>query len=192
MTLQKLSDEKLMALIKKGDRVAFDEIYNRYAKRLLIYFYRMLNSDESKAQDFLQDIFLKVIEKPKRYKEKSRFSTWIFAVAHNMCRNEYRRMHNRSVVELSGDLDLQPMPFDFDNPEQMVLNKEFRALVLDCLSDLDIDKQSTFLLRFQEQLSLDEIASILNCKTGTVKSRLFYTSRHVAKKLRALHYQIQD
>ena len=66
-----------MESIQQGDRVAFDEIYQRYSQRLLCYFYRMFGGDEEKAQDFLQDLFLKIIEKPEQFISKHKFISWI-------------------------------------------------------------------------------------------------------------------
>ncbi len=96
--LKACSDEELMESVKVGEETAFDELYNRYSKRLLVYFYRMLGSNEEKAQDFLQDIFVKIIEKPHLFGSKNRFSSWVFTVANNMCKNEYRRFKVRNQV----------------------------------------------------------------------------------------------
>jgi hypothetical protein len=92
------SDEKLMGLLGRGDIAAFDELYDRYGGRLLRYFHRMLGRDEEKAQDFLQDIFLRIVERPELFSLDRRFSTWIFSVAHNMCKNEYRRAMVRQSI----------------------------------------------------------------------------------------------
>ena len=85
------SDEDLVRRLARGDDGAFDELYRRYRDRLLHYSCRMLGRDGEKARDFLQDLFLKLIEKPERFAPDGCFRTWIFAVAHNMCCNEYRR-----------------------------------------------------------------------------------------------------
>ncbi len=92
----RISDEHLMISVHHGDVYAFNELYNRYSKRLLYYFYRMLGSSQEKSRDFLQDIFIKIIERPELFDTTRKFSTWIFSVAHNMCKNEYRRMAVRS------------------------------------------------------------------------------------------------
>ena len=68
-----LTDEKLMSRIQRGSTAAFDELYARYSKRMLYYFHRMLGRDEEKAQDFLQDLFLKIVEDPARFKRGSCF-----------------------------------------------------------------------------------------------------------------------
>ena len=67
-----------MEYIQRRDISAFDELYRRYSHRLLRYFYRELGGDEGKAQDFLQEIFLKIVEKPELFDTERRFSSWIF------------------------------------------------------------------------------------------------------------------
>ena len=108
--LKACSDEELMESVEVGEETAFDELYNRYSKRLLVYFYRMLGGNEEKAQDFLQDIFVKIIEKPHLFGSKNRFSSWVFTVANNMCKNEYRRLKVRNQVVNEKDLDCFPHP----------------------------------------------------------------------------------
>jgi RNA polymerase sigma-70 factor (ECF subfamily) len=82
------SDEQLIPLVVTGDDKAFNELYLRYNQRLLYYFYRMLGNSNDKAQDFLQDIFIKVIDKAHLFDNSRKFSTWIFSIAYNMCKNE--------------------------------------------------------------------------------------------------------
>ncbi len=186
---RKLSDEQLMAGVQQRDTAAFDELYHRYSRRLLYFFYRMLGGDEEKAQDFLQDIFLKIVEKPDRFRTDKCFSAWIFAVANNKCKNEYRQMESRSRVRndenpdarsLSGDDPYHPM-------EKKVDHSSFERAVMRELAGMEESHRGTFLLRYQENFSIREISEILNCSEGTVKSRLFYTARKLADKLKAFN-----
>ena len=87
----KLSDERLMELIVRGDERAFGALYDRYHSRLLNYFHRMLWHDRERAQDFLQELFTKVARNPASYDPARPFCTWLFSVANNMCKNEYRK-----------------------------------------------------------------------------------------------------
>ncbi|MGB1206116.1 MAG: RNA polymerase sigma factor [Chitinophagales bacterium] len=183
---QNKSDEQLMEGIKLGKMQAFDELYLRYSKRLLHFFFRMLYKDAEKAQDFLQDIFLKVVEKPHLFDTKKRFSTWIFAVANNMCKNEYRRLKVRRNGSIYvGDFNVTENDIILPKIEQQIDSQHFKKLVVGELANMSEAKRSVFLLRYQEQFSIKEISDILNCSEGTVKSRLFYTTKTLAKKLQA-------
>ncbi len=184
-----LSDEELMELIRLKETGAFDELYRRYSQRLLSYFYRMLGGDNEKAQDFLQNIFLKIVEKPQRYKPTNRFATWLYAVASNMCKNEYRALKVRKQVHSAEDLDIFVAEPDrrHSNPDLKIDGDRFTRKLLKALENMKSTHRSTFLLRFQENFSIREIGEILGCSEGTVKSRLFYTIRELAGKLRDFH-----
>lgn len=186
---RKLSDEKLMEFIQRGDTSAFDELYDRYSRRLLLYFFRELGGNEEKAQDFLQDIFLKIVEKPGLFDTERRFSTWIFTVAYNMCKNEYRRLEVREVFQnsVTADAASHDCEGEYRQPEKNVDQKRFERALSAELDEFDDGHRSAFLLRHQQNLSIREIGEILGCSQGTVKSRLFYTTQKLASKLRAFN-----
>ncbi len=112
--IEDFTDEMLMRNISTGDRLAFNELYSRYNDRLFYYFYRMLGNCEETANDFLQDIFLKIIDKPELFNPTFSFRKWIFSVAHNMCKNEYRKRENRKTVLQDNFPEDLPDTTDFD------------------------------------------------------------------------------
>lgn len=182
------SDETLMSGIAQGDTAAFDELYERYSTRLLHYFYRMLGKDTEKAQDFLQDLLLKIVEKPHLFDTRQRFSTWVYTIASNMCKNEYRRLQVRQNGQAIAH-DCQASENDYELPpiEQRIDDALLRRVLHESVEQLDEAKRSVFLLRYQENFSIKEIAAIVQCSEGTVKSRLFYTIKLLAKQLQ--HFQ---
>lgn len=186
---QKLTDEALMDRIQKGNIDAFNELYNRYSKRLLYYFYRMLGGNNEKAQDFLQDLFFKIVDNPDLFHTKNCFSNWVFTVAHNMCKNEYRRQNVRKIVVYEPDIDLLPTRLEGEEHpiEEQVDHRAFQEALFDELDKMNPDHRTTFILRHQENRSIKEISAILSCSEGTVKSRLFYTTQKLAKKLQPLN-----
>jgi RNA polymerase sigma-70 factor (ECF subfamily) len=173
-----------MESIQQGDTAAFNELYQRYSQRLLYYFYRMFGGDEEKAQDFLQDLFLKIFEKPGQFILKQRFTSWIFTVAHNMCKNEYRRLDVRKNNVNKLDSIASKFDYDYTQVEQNIDQKIFENHLLKELMKMNPDYQTTFLLRFQENLTIKEISEILECSEGTVKSRLFHTTRKLMNRLK--------
>ena len=183
---QKNSDEELMQLLGRGDVAAFDELHHRYSKRLLTYFFRMLGGNEQRAQDLLQDLWLKLVRKPGLFHGSGRFSSWLFKVAHNACKNEYRRLAIRNRVKYKADLDLLA-DSDHSKLDDIIDKKMFKQKVLEALSELDENKQSTFLLRYQEQFSIKEISEILEISEGKIKSRLFYITKYLSQKLKEFH-----
>ena len=96
--LVSLSDERLMEMIVRGDERAFGTLYDRYQRKMITYFSRMLWNDRERAQDFLQELFTKIARKPDSYDPSRPFSTWLYSVANNMCKNEYRREGTRKAA----------------------------------------------------------------------------------------------
>ena len=177
-----LSDESLVRLLAEPDVVAFEELYRRYSNRLLAYFHRMFR-DETRAQDCLQESFLRLIQSHHSIDTRRSFATWIFAVAHNMCCNEYRQEDmKRKHLAAAADLDSQDRcP---TTAEQAVELSQFSRALYQELEMLGRDKRSAFLLRYQEGLSIEAISLIMNCPSGTTKSRLHHVTRQLADRLR--------
>jgi len=147
----------------------------------------MLGNSTEQANDFLQELFMKLIEKPESYNAVFPFQTWLYSVANNMCKNEYR--HREVRKEYQSQIARQPV-VDFMNdssvePEQLV-EKIFAAL-----DQLGNEHQSAFLLRYREGFSIKEVAEILELPEGTVKSRLFYAKKLLAEKLEYLKDEIE-
>ena len=181
---QHTSDEQLLPLACRGDEPAFRELYDRYAARMLAFFRRMLGNDGEKARDFLQDLFMKVIDSGPNFDPRHRFRAWIYTIASNMCKNEYRRMAVRRDTLARQDWD-SIGDQDSGNPEQRLDAARFREAVRRCLQTLDPAHRATFVLRYQEQMSISEISAILDCPEGTTKSLLFYLNKKLSPYLQA-------
>ena len=179
----KFSDEYLVQLLVNGDVSAFNQLYTRYNQRLLYYFYRMLGNSNEKAQDFLQDIFLKLMNKSASFDPSRKFTTWIFSIAHNMCKNEYRRMDTRKVLVLESISDGAWEEADPVFDESDIDPEEFSRQLFEELQSFDEIHKTAFLLRYREELSLKEIGQILEISEGTIKSRLFYTRKRLSERL---------
>jgi RNA polymerase sigma-70 factor (ECF subfamily) len=177
------SDEVLMQHVQKGDERAFEAIYDRYFKPLYGYFCRMLWKDREKALDFAQDLFTKIIHKPEAYSSNRPFKTWLYSVAHNMCKNEYRKQEIRKGTNNSLDVGIQVQGESgveiIDGIEQI----DFNAALEQAIETLDEKQRSAFIMRYREEMSIKEIAAIFDCSEGTIKSRLFYTLKKLGDQL---------
>ena len=175
-----LPDEELMIrLIKSNDNKALTELYDRYASKLLGFFIKMFKGDVAKSQDFLQDIFVKVIEKKLLFNVEKKFYTWIFAIASNMCKTEFRKPHIQSI---SGEiLEHENLRISDDN---LLDKKLFKQLLKKKVHSLEINHKTVFILRYNERFSLKEIADITETSLGTVKSRLFYATKKITEQLK--------
>lgn len=183
---QQTSDEILIKRIAALDEDAFMKIYDRYAQRMLRYFYRMLYQDEELAQDFVQDLFLKLVEKADSFNPKQKFSTWIYTLAANMCKNEYRKRKVRDRFKQESSYNENIVESGI---EDFIDRASFKQELSEALEVLSPEQRSVFVLRYQEDLSLKEISVISQCAEGTVKSRIYYGLKKLAQKLAAYRSQ---
>lgn len=180
--MEELSDEELMRLAIEGNKKAFGVVYDRWAPRLAGFFLTRCG-DQATAGDLTQEVFLRLAEKPTLFDPDRRFAPWIFAVALNRLRNHYRSA-NRVYIPVES---LSQKNSDTHNasPDQQVDNARFASALERALNQLEPYHREVVLLRFREQLSLQEIAEVLGIPEGTVKSRLFYAIRYLGNALRA-------
>ena len=180
--IKNLSDEMLMKNISNGDFLAFDELYSRYNGQLFYYFYRMLGSCEETANDFLQDIFLKIIDRPNLFNPAYPFRKWIFSVAHNMCKNEYRKRETRKTVlqDAFSENIADDTRFDEEDKNRWI------EIAFSRKNGLSDKSREILVLKYRENFSLDEIAEILDLPKGTVKSRLFYARNELSNIVKLL------
>lgn len=176
------TDEQLMDEVVKGNSRAFTEVYDRYSKPMLNYFYRMLWQDKLKAEDFMQELFTKIIQKPHLFNSKLKFKTWIFSIANNMCKNEYRKQEVRKGS--NNDLHENIVADDTNDAAKKVDRSLFNDRLKEELNLLSEAHKKVFILRFKQGLSLKEIAEVLEVSEGTVKSRVFYALKKLSANLK--------
>jgi RNA polymerase sigma-70 factor (ECF subfamily) len=185
-------DEELMFYLSNGEVLAFDALYERYSKRLMVYFTRMLSFDKDLAEDALQDLFLKIAEHPEKFDRSRSFKTWIFSVASNTCKNYYR--HKKVLQQSHEELFYRDTGVN-ENSFLRLANKldavEFRKMMEEILEELPREKKEAFILKYQEEKSIAEIAFIQNCPEGSVKSRLHYTLKILEERLHLFNPVIQ-
>lgn len=173
-----------MFYLSAGEVMAFDELYERYSRRLMIYFTRMLNFDRDLAEDALQDLFLKIAEHPDKFDRSRSFKTWIFSVASNTCKNYYR--HKKVVIQSQEEifyLDTKVNESSFLKLANKLDAVEFRKMLEEIVEELPHEKREAFILKYQEEKTIAEIAFIQNCPEGSVKSRLHYTLKILEERL---------
>ncbi len=175
----KLSDEELMVqVMDHHSHPAIVELHSRYSQKLLGYFMKMLNKDIDLSQDFVQEIFLKILEKKHLYDPSKKFYTWLFTIASNMCKTSYRRVPFNRISDDGYELN-QSIHLN----ENLADKENFKQLLHESIETLEFGQKTVFVLRYMEQFSLNEIAEIMEISTGTVKSRLFYATQKIAKQL---------
>lgn len=183
-------DEVLMQRIKMGDIGAFDVLVRRWEHKLLNLIHRIIGDPET-SRDIRQEVFLRVYQAAKRYRSESQFSTWLYRIAINCSISELRKMKRRRTIPLT-------MPYQYENGEQQSLDDvladpnpqpdesmqqdEIARYIQSALQRLPEEQRVVVILRHYEGLKFQQIASILDCPLGTVKSRM----RNGLEKLRVI------
>ncbi len=174
---RELSDEDLMLRTGQGDRGAFDEIVRRYTSRMVNVAYQM-TGDRDLAEDVAQETFYRAYRSAASYKRIAKFSTWLYTIAINLCRNELRRRKHRfySLEEMAERDEEASVRIDIEDetakPDRRVEQKELGRLIMQAIDRLPEKFKQPLVLRDVEGLSYEETGEILNLPEGTVKSRI--------------------
>ncbi len=174
--LGEMSDEDLMAQFQAGTVTAFDLLVERYRGPLTSYIYRFLRDAEA-CEDLVQETFLRVHRNRHSYRRIARFSTWLYTIAGNLARSEYRQRKHRRVTSLQTtsrddetyEIDVPDETFTPDEHTEGVLQGRY---VREALAQIAEDFREVVVLRDVQQLTYDEIAQITGLPMGTVKSRI--------------------
>ncbi len=170
-----------MQLFQNGERKAFDHLYNRYSKRLFGYFMKMLWNDREHSEDSLHDLFLKIIHRPELYNPQYEFKAWIFKSAYNLCKNKYRRMAYFKAMQNEMGNEAEGKHSNIESKIDEDIQMDF---LHQNLEQIDEELRSMFLMRYQEEMSIEELALIYDIPEGTVKSRLFTIRKNLTEKMK--------
>jgi RNA polymerase sigma-70 factor, ECF subfamily len=161
-----------------GDERAFQELVHRYRGRLLNLVNRMIG-DRERAEDLVQEAFIRVHRHLHRFDRTRQFSTWVYTIASNLAKNELRSRSRSPLVLYQalrprGDEDQHPLQFEAvgTRPDDMYASRHLRELVDRTVATLSPHHRAVFVMREVEGRSYEEIARLTGCTLGTVKSRL--------------------
>lgn len=178
-----LTDAELMQRVSaKDDDRAFDELYRRHARRVMGFFYRQVRRDEERASDLMQDTFMRVWAGRQRWSNDAEFLPWLFTIAYNICKNEYRYKDYQSGYEqhvLNTQDEVQEAEAEIAM-DSRIFDQALRTL----LDEMPLDARTLFSLRFEEELSVPQIAEVMGIPQGTVKSRIHTLTRKLKEKLK--------
>jgi len=183
--VEESSDQAEHEMIKRcqnGDSQAMEQIVLRYQQQVYNIAYGMLSNRED-AQDLTQDVFLCVWEKMGQFQFKSRFSTWLYRIVTNLCINEKNRQRRRQTVPTEIDDTQAWTPVDHATPEKEALKNERQQMLQAALAQLKGEYRTILVLREMEDMAYDELAKVLGCSIGRVKSRLHEARMELRKIL---------
>ncbi|EIW16639.1 RNA polymerase sigma factor [Pelosinus fermentans] len=174
-----ISDEELARQLQQGNETALETIVSRYHSKIFSYIYRMSKNYHS-ANDITQEVFIKICRNIKKYNPELLFKTWIYTIASNTCKDYLKSAYVQKTIH---GFEMPDTIRDYeDTPEEFLQKQDEREAIIEVLNQLGGIHREVVVLRFYEDLKLEEIALVLNIPVGTVKSRLS-NGLHNLKKL---------
>jgi RNA polymerase sigma-70 factor, ECF subfamily len=177
-SLSELTDSELAQRFLDGEQRAFGELVSRYDQRLLNFVYRTVG-DRERAQDLVQETFVRVYRHLHRFDQSRKFSTWIYTIAGNLAKNELRNRSRNPLVlfqtiRKNWEADHRPLEWEDERsmPDDLFRKRHLREKVEEAVQHLPEHHRIVFVLREIEGRSYEEIAEITGTNLGTVKSRL--------------------
>ena len=178
LKLSAQTDEQLMLRAARGSDRAFEELYNRHARRLQGFFVRRLGDDADLAADFMHDTFLRLYAAREKYHEGNSFRAWLYTIAYNLCKNHHR---NKLAIVLGDSVTEEAAEADIEvQLDETILHDALREV----LKSLPEPYAMLFSLHYEEELTIPQIAQITDLPEGTVKSRLHKTMNIIKQQLK--------
>ena len=185
-----ISDEDLMLAFRDGDAAAFEELVSRHKRGLFNFLLRSVHN-RARADEMLQEVFLRVIRAKDRYQRTARFTTWIYTIARNLCVDESRRQKFRRTLPLEQRRrsDSGPSILDVTAAKQVGTDSaseapKIRERVAAAIENLPDDQRQVFMLRQFSGLSFKQIGEVVGAPENTVKSRMRYALEKLRTDLR--------
>ena len=185
------TDEELLADFQQGDADAFERLLVRHRAPLYTFLVRMLG-DREKAEDLAQETFLRIVKGAQAWEQRSRFQSWMYAIARNLCADRARRDRFRKTESLDaeppeggGATILDGIADPGPTPDRAAESERLRPLLQRALLSLPADQREVFILREQAGLPFREIAEVVGANENTVKSRMRYALLGLRKALLA-------
>jgi RNA polymerase sigma-70 factor (ECF subfamily) len=187
MSTEQDPDAALMLRVKQGDTAAFEQLVDKYKQPVMNVVYRMLR-DATEAEDVAQNVFVQVYKSAGRYEVSSKFSTWLFTIARNLCLNELRRRSRHPADSMDAahpEQEDQPWQQFEDkktfSPPDTLLHGELEEKIEEAMAELPENQRTAILLCRQDELSYEDIAKVLQCSLSATKS-LIHRGRETLKQ----------
>ena len=172
-----MNEEMLIKMAQNGDSDAFNQLMDDYFKKIYNIAFRMANNADD-AADMTQEIMIKLFKNISSFSGNSKFSTWVYRVATNTCLDELKKLKRHKNFSIDKDIETDDGGYSYEvedtspSPETLSEQKELKSIVASAIGMLNPDHKAVLVLRDIQGLSYDEIARIVKCTEGTVKSRI--------------------
>lgn len=179
-------DDKLVKRAKKGDSRAFDLLVLKYQGRVAQLVSRYVNN-AAEVEDVTQEAFIKAYRALPKFRGDSAFYTWLYRIAANAAKNHLVALSRRPTTDLAlDDSESYEVPGrlkDNESPDEVIMGQQLEAVISQAIDALPLELKAALTLREFEGLSYDEIAEVLECPIGTVRSRIFRAREAIDQKV---------
>lgn len=184
-----VTDKQLVARVQAGDSRAFDLLVLKYQHKIMSLISRYVH-DADEVQDVAQEAFIKAYRALPKFRGESAFYTWLYRIAINTAKNH---LVSRSRRPVASDVELEDAQYlesaaslrDQETPESSLFGDELRDIVNGALAELPDDLRTAVTLREFDGLSYEEIAAVMECPVGTVRSRIFRAREAIDQRVKA-------
>jgi RNA polymerase sigma-70 factor (ECF subfamily) len=191
LTTERDIDKRLVERVQHGDKKAFELLFSKYQRKLMRLVSRLVR-DQAEAEDVVQEAFIKAYRALPQFRGDSAFYTWLYRIGINTAKNYLVTQGRRAPTSTDADVE-EAETFDdgerlrdVNTPESMLATKQIAQTVNLAMEALPEELRMAISLREIEGLSYDEIADVMECPIGTVRSRIFRAREAIAEKLRPL------
>lgn len=187
---EQLTDQVLIERVQNGDKQAFNLLVMKYQNKVCSLISRYIKNSGD-VPDVAQEAFIKAYRAIPNFRGESAFYTWLYRIAVNTAKNHIVAQSRRPPAS---DVEAEDAEFyesggalkEISNPENLTLSEELKQVVFQAIDDLPEDLKTAMTLRELDGLSYEEIADVMDCPVGTVRSRIFRARDAVEKKIRPL------
>lgn len=184
------SDQELVELVQRGDKNAFNLLVLRYQSRVMNLISRYVRNQADVA-DVAQEAFIKAYRALANFRGESAFYTWLYRIAVNTAKNYLVSQGRRAPAN---DVDAEEAEYydgsdalkEFASPERLMLSDEIKRVVFETLEELPEELKMAISLRELDGMSYEDIANVMECPVGTVRSRIFRAREVIDRKLQPL------
>ena len=169
------TDEELVARSQSGDVESFNQLILRWERPIYALAYRVIGREEE-ARDVCQEAFLRAFRALPGFKGQAKFSSWLYRITLNLCRDWIRRQRRAPVSQLPDDVDLAEMAASrgpVESIEDLVARRELSAVVEEAMAKLPEEQRTAIILKEYHGMTFQEIADLQGCPLSTVKTRLY-------------------
>ena len=186
---EQITDQELVEKAQQGDKKAFNLLVVRYQNRVAGLLTRYVSRDD--IPDIVQESFIKAYRSLASFRGESAFYTWLYRIAVNTAKNHLTALGRRPpkediLAEDAESYDAGTQLRETDTPENLVLSNELKRVVFETIGNLPEELKMAITLREIEGLSYEEIAEVMGCPVGTVRSRIFRAREAIDAKIQPL------